>query len=82
MASVPDIHRLANTNQDCKRKINELGITPVMITYIDFLRLSASEMQEQIDRYRFVKERYAHFGSQGNWSAVRNTANVFYSQPE
>jgi len=82
MSSVPDIHRLASTNKDCKRKINEFGITPIMLTYIDFLRLSDDEMQEQLNRYQFVYERYWYLASIGKWDAANNTSNVFYPQPE
>jgi len=82
MTSVPNIHRLAHTKECCKRVINEIGVTPIMLTYIDYLRLDEEEIQMQIALYSYVQARSRHFTSLGKWDAVRNTANVFYPQPE
>lgn len=82
MTSVPNIHRLAHTKECCKRVINNLGVTPVMITYIDFLRLDESDIQEQIAKYSYAHNRKYYFDALGQWDAVKNTDNVFYPQPE
>jgi hypothetical protein len=81
MTSVPNIHRLAHTEEYCKREIDRIGVTPVMLTYIEFLRLTEEEIQEQIALYSYVKARSSYFGNLGQWDAIRNTNNVFFPQP-